>query len=70
VEIEMFVTGKIQLFKGSEVPFTIIHLKRPPLKFYVHSGVIIPHRERERERERDTHTHNQQWGRKTRKNSQ
>jgi hypothetical protein len=56
VEIEMFVTGKIQLFKGNEVPFTIIHLERLPLKFYVHSGVIIPHRASERERERYTHT--------------
>lgn len=35
--------AKFSFSKISEVPFTIIHLKRLPLKFYVHSGFIIPH---------------------------
>jgi hypothetical protein len=45
--------AKFSFSKISEVPFTIIHLKRLPLKFYVYSGFIVPQRERERERERE-----------------
>jgi len=52
VEIELFVYLQKSAFQRSvKYPFTIIHLKRLLLKFYVHSGFIIPERERERERE-------------------
>jgi hypothetical protein len=67
-KLNWLLLAKFSFSKISEVPFTIIHLKRFPLKFYVHSGFIIP--QRERETHTHTHTHNQQWGRKTRKNSQ
>jgi len=55
VEIELFVYLQKSAFQRSvKYPFTIIHLKRLLLKFYVHSGFIIPERERERERERQS----------------
>lgn len=43
--------AKFSFSKISEGPFTIIHLKRRPLKFYVHSGFMIPERDRETDRQ-------------------
>lgn len=65
VEIELFVTGKIQLFKDQWSTFHNNSSEKAPFEVLCAQWFYDS-----RERQTDRQTYNQQWGRKTRKNSQ